>query len=1424
MPFVKRTVEPVDLSNRPLPNDGLSEIETVTVRVCNNTLCGLVMQLANLAHQANSIFDEVLLEGNKLAERTADLTVRVVKLEENVSKLDARAVKVPVSNLDSFKVITEHFRTPQLCQKELFHPSSRPPCILSVYEKACTNLKAVRDKLKEYHEDEVTLYSVRASSLLENQGKAQYDYEIYFPQDLDQLPSPHEQKPERISQPRKVQRTQSARNVPWESGRHHRSHLPTPEQLVRLSAPSSSYVSVDISGDNFKRLSLVRRSLTLQSLELAQRRRQKHGRHEWRSTIAGIPNAVDMDFEQGSSQGSTVSTSALSEELRTQSLDRRMLKNKKRSYLSKRGVSILSSLRLKKSSKLVLHPSEPIDPHTLKQLEEIPVSNWTGSLPRNVRLNTDRTRNGSVPRGRIMNRWSGDYSTSDGSSNNSIEHNLPNGSIHHSGIASLGRGTRNRGLRLQQSTVPEGIICTKPHTLSITHLDSAHTQETHVRTGQPSVVTLRNRKPFQPKEERRSSSGNWSGTDSNRTSLNSDSEIVQILSQNTNGNQDGSPSDSAVSLSNEGEPVTPMGQNTYFLSKNFGQYPGVHPRPNELCLEGGTLRRSDSESSGTPTPTNEEAMSQLTADKWLQSVSPPPVITPRPEAGNMAPASKTPNPAHYQPTFSDSSSESSEHPSLSALSDHSSIDLDLCLADAVEEFNDSDSVSTSHSVDQEGYWTSMHFDCGFPYRKPSLSRLENRIPANQPSTSQKVETTGLALDLAPPPPKRVDSITSATEVGQPGSVEKAESVVSTSSSSSLTPTNISDDNLSITASLTDNASDISESSYTLPEPMQSPTHPKMYTLFFNEGRSSEGKVSTFDSQNLRKGKTPPPNNQQQNIFFGMFPSASSMNLPPRMSQKEEEDGPLSPGGTPRSPLGLYPDNYNTMKRKTNIKQVGPKGDGLLHHDVVRVAPPSTSSVVPPPSNGSQKFIFTGKTTPNVTNSSSLNQGDMKVNAMSHEERAEILQMLRNSRNSGSSLNSGPKSPNMLMLQVDKGQVSFRETYKENVQGGKLDPDKAIIEAAKQMEEMRKDKEPLESSSDMLERPSSLPLEEESSSESDDFDSSPNKTPVEIYPYIDYKFDPTLKPKSSILKKVKDIKKDDTKELMAKIEASKRKIDIDPFEEVLSPPKEVTPPSTLPARRISFSKYVHIDNKPVKMCHMSGRPVTRRDGFVALESELGMSSISQVSSSLQNVTGDVKGPTSAELLYRGSVLNDKAAPIATTDEDYEDEDDEIITPEEEKQFKVVTVTAIKDVEEPPKNTVEVISISSSQNEPGPEVDGKASNSKKSEEVKVGKVTKEQNPTKPDELDALLAELVQFTKENEELMGREVSESNETQEGKTEGSVDKEGNSTEHSVDETRRTNDASSGKASDQEQLEALFQSLKLNNNENEVPLDNSVSS
>ncbi|XP_071818611.1 uncharacterized protein [Apostichopus japonicus] len=1238
--------------------------------------------------------------------------------------------------------------------------------------------------------------------------------------EYEQLPSPHEQKPERIAQPRKVRRSQSERDAFLDGSRHRRTHLPTPEQLLRLSAPTSSYISIDTSGENFKRLSLVRRSLTLQNLELSQRRRHRHGHMEWRSTIAGIPNAIDMEFER-SSQGSSISTNALTEELRTQSLDRRMLKNKKRSYFTRRGISILSSLRLRKNSKLTLPPSEEevLDQSSLKQLDQLPVSSWTGSLPRNVKLNADRTRNGSAQRGRIMNRWSGDYSTSDGSSNSSLDHTLPNGSIHHNGVGSLGRGSRNRGLRLQQSTVPDGIISSKPHTLSITHLDSINPPENRIVTGKPSVVTLRNRKPFQqPKEERRSSSGNWSGTDSNRTSLNSDPEIVQILSKTANGAQDGSPSDSAVSLSNEADQVTPTGQvpNAYFLSKDFGQYRGIAPRPSELSLDDNGRGGSDS---GTPTPTNEEAMSQLTADKWLQSVSPPTVITPRSEAGNMAPASKTPNPAHYQPTFSDSSSESSEQPSLSALSDHSSIDLDLCLAEAVEEFTDTDSVSTSHSMDQDGYWTSMHFDCGFPYRKPSLSRLEKGLADKNPQTTEEETTPG--LDVAPPPPKRVDSITATTDVSLPhGGAEKAESVISTSSSSSLTPTNFSDDNLSSTASLTDNASDISESSYTLPEPMQSPTQSKMYTLFFNEGArggKAGPQVTTFDSQNKKGGGV--VQNQQQNIFFGMFPSANSMNLPQRVSFTEEDDNePLSPGGTPKSPLGLYPDNYNTMKRK-NKPVVGFKADAMLHHDIVRV-PPAAPSV-----SDSRRSQFNGKNASVNDGTPPQQQGDVKVNAMSHEERAEILQMLRNSRNSGSSVKSGPMSPsgnsqNMLMLQVDKGQVSFRETYKENVQDGKLDPDKAIIQAAKQIEEIRREKEAAEN--ERLLRPSSLPLEEESSSSESD-DSSPNKTPIEIYPYIDYIYDPSLKPKSSILKKTPAKKKDDTQILKEKIAASKKKLDIDPFEEVLNPSKDELQPPTAPKRRISFSKYVHVDNRPVKMCNTSGRPVTRRDGFVALECELGSNPAPQHT---PDNNRNVKRPSSAELLYRGSVLNDKSAPIASAEDDVEEEEvecGELQAVQEEKQFQVVRVTAVREVAEVPRSTVQMISIPPSDSNERKE--SQRDNAGESSEQKTGKPVKVKSD-KPDELDALLAELVQFSKENDELWGEEGETSAvvETQIDEVTPKETKDERNFEQYdkapslEDKTAAGNNAGSSKHSDEE-LEALFQSLKLNNNESELKDD-----
>lgn len=90
MPYIKRFVHPLYLSNKPLPKGCRTELESVA----NNSLCGLIRQLSDISDLASGIFEEIAIEAERVNERTQALRVRAGKLEEYVSRLDARAVKV----------------------------------------------------------------------------------------------------------------------------------------------------------------------------------------------------------------------------------------------------------------------------------------------------------------------------------------------------------------------------------------------------------------------------------------------------------------------------------------------------------------------------------------------------------------------------------------------------------------------------------------------------------------------------------------------------------------------------------------------------------------------------------------------------------------------------------------------------------------------------------------------------------------------------------------------------------------------------------------------------------------------------------------------------------------------------------------------------------------------------------------------------------------------------------------------------------------------------------------------------------------------------------------------------------------------------------------------------------------------------------
>lgn len=85
MPFVKRLVEPTELSKASIPRGVNNELEFVT----NGTLANIILQLSSLSSHAGDIFGELYNESEKILARTGSLQGRVERLHRKVTQLDS---------------------------------------------------------------------------------------------------------------------------------------------------------------------------------------------------------------------------------------------------------------------------------------------------------------------------------------------------------------------------------------------------------------------------------------------------------------------------------------------------------------------------------------------------------------------------------------------------------------------------------------------------------------------------------------------------------------------------------------------------------------------------------------------------------------------------------------------------------------------------------------------------------------------------------------------------------------------------------------------------------------------------------------------------------------------------------------------------------------------------------------------------------------------------------------------------------------------------------------------------------------------------------------------------------------------------------------------------------------------------------------
>ncbi|XP_059393198.1 actin remodeling regulator NHS isoform X10 [Carassius carassius] len=305
MPFAKRIVEPQLLCRHPIPNDEGLLFEDLC-SITNVALSRTLRQLSDLSKHACSLFQELENEIVSTNQRIWALQNKIGKIQQTAGALDPKLEAVPVSNLDIESKLTSHFQAPWHQQHNLFHTCTRPSCLEELHRHAKFNLRAL-------HRDQ----QQRQRSTSRERGRVTISISVAPP--MPTFPSTHKLR-------RREQRGRHSRlagtNTETDGELPVMSHRPkcpvpnipttldkkinwskalplaTPEESIKDDSQviSSCIIPINVSGVGFDREASARCSL-VHSQSVLQRRRKLRRR----KTITGIPKRVQQDLDSDES-------------------------------------------------------------------------------------------------------------------------------------------------------------------------------------------------------------------------------------------------------------------------------------------------------------------------------------------------------------------------------------------------------------------------------------------------------------------------------------------------------------------------------------------------------------------------------------------------------------------------------------------------------------------------------------------------------------------------------------------------------------------------------------------------------------------------------------------------------------------------------------------------------------------------------------------------------------------------------------------------------------------------------------------------------------------------------------------------------------------------------------------------------------------
>ncbi|KAM9319329.1 actin remodeling regulator NHS [Gastrophryne carolinensis] len=308
----------------PLATDAKNK-DVSTLDLCaisNVAMSRILRQLSDMARQAYSVFHEIEAEIQVTVRRVRTLQGKVGTVQQLVSGLDPKQETVPVSDLDTESKLSVYYKTTLHQQRNIFLPTTRPPCVEELHRHAKQSLRSMRrdQRARLENRERRILGSVFAAPPLPSYPSAhtikrrEVKERHHVPFNRTRPPSPTEcchltpwsrkaHPPQDEDEMVLGQRPKNPiPNVPStldkQTNWNKELPLPTPEEKMKQESQviTSCIIPINVSGVGFDREASIRCSL-VHSQSVLQRRRKLRRR----KTISGIPRRVQQEIDSDES-------------------------------------------------------------------------------------------------------------------------------------------------------------------------------------------------------------------------------------------------------------------------------------------------------------------------------------------------------------------------------------------------------------------------------------------------------------------------------------------------------------------------------------------------------------------------------------------------------------------------------------------------------------------------------------------------------------------------------------------------------------------------------------------------------------------------------------------------------------------------------------------------------------------------------------------------------------------------------------------------------------------------------------------------------------------------------------------------------------------------------------------------------------------